>query len=118
MEMAIVAPLVIFMVFAIVQFGMWYHASQVANAAAQEGVTIARAVDGTSGDGHDRAERFLLAASPSLAQRSTITVDRNANTARVDVRSVAPSVIPGVRLAVHAQAESPIERFRSPQDQP
>ena len=41
-ELVIAMPALLLLIMSIIQFGLWYHASHVAKAAAQEGVRAAR----------------------------------------------------------------------------
>ncbi len=115
-EMAVLFPVTLLIVFAIIQFGVWYHASDVAAAAAQEGVRAARVEGGSAQAGADRADRVLDDNARSLISGRQVVPFRDANLARVEVRGTCIRVIPipGLALSVHAIAESPVERFRTP----
>jgi Flp pilus assembly protein TadG len=115
-DMVVLFPVTLLMVFAIVQFGVWYHASDVAKAAAQEGVRAARVDGGTAQSGADRATQVLDENARSIIGQRQVTPFRDNNVARVVVagRCVRILPIPGLALPVHAVAESPVERFRPP----
>ena len=115
-EMVVVFPVTLLMVFAIVQFGVWYHASDIAKAAAQEGVRAARIEGGTAQAGADRADQVLDENARSLIGDRQVVPFRDANIARVEVtgRCVRVVPIPGLALPVRGVAESPVERFRAP----
>jgi len=115
-EMAIIFPVTLFIVFAIVQFGVWYHASDVAKAAAQEGVAAARVEGGTAKAGVDRAQRVLDDNARGLIVGPRVLPLRDETVARVEVSGTCIRIvpIPGLSLPVHAVAESPVERFRAP----
>lgn len=108
-----VPVLLLLLIMTVIQFGLWYHASHTAEAAAQEGARAARVEGGTAADGQDRAERFMHDAAPTLVNDVRVDVIRDAEVARVEVRGSVRAIVPGLHLAVHAEAESPVERFRA-----
>lgn len=110
-ELVVVTPVLLLLIGFILQFALWYHASHVAEAAAQEGVRAARAFGGSAEAGQARAEHFLAETGPNVVQAPEVSVSRDPRSARVEVRGHAPSVVPGLRLEVTAAAESPTERF-------
>jgi len=110
-ETVLVTPVLLLLIALVVQFALWYHASHVAEAAAQEGARGARAFGGSAAAGQERAEHFLAETGPTIVVDPEVTATRDAGTARVEVRGHAPSVVPGMRWAVAASAESPTERF-------
>ena len=112
-EMVLVTPVLLLLIAFVIQFALWYHASHVANAAAQEGVRAARAYGGTAQAGKERAERFLAETGPTIVLTPDVTVTRDPQHARVEVHGHAPGVVPGVRLSVDAVADSPTERLTS-----
>jgi hypothetical protein len=115
-EMAVLFPVTLLMVFAIIQFGVWYHASDVAKAAAQEGVRAARVEGGHASDGAARADRVLDDNARTLIAGRQVVPFRDNDVARVEVWGTCLRVvpIPGLSLSIHAVAESPVERFRAP----
>jgi hypothetical protein len=115
-EMAILFPVTLLIVFGIVQFGVWYHASDVARAAAQEGVRAARIEGGSAQAGADRATQVLDENAGSLIVDRRVEPSRDADVARVEVtgRCVRIVPIPFLQLPIRAVAESPVERFRPP----
>jgi Flp pilus assembly protein TadG len=117
-EAVIVFPVFLLIIIAIIQFGLWYHASAVAKAAVTEGVRAARAEGATADDGRVVTEAFLAQLGPSVVQNVTLQVNRDTDTARIELRATAKNVLPGLDLPIHALAESPVERFRSAAEGP
>ncbi len=111
-ETVLVTPVLLFLVMLIFQFGLWYHAEHIAQAAAREGVRSARFEDGTEEDGQRRAKDFLVRAGASLIGDPVVTAHRDDETAVVEVRGRSVAVVPGLRFAVRARSESPVERYR------
>ena len=114
-ELVIVTPVLLLLIMMIIQFGIWYHASHVAQAAAQEGVRTVRVEAGTASAGKLRAERFVASAAPTLLVDVNVAATRTATTARVDVNATVRSIVPGLSLPVHAHAESTLESFKADQ---
>lgn len=112
-EAVIVFPVLLLLIMSVVQFGLWYHAANVAKAAVAEGVRMARAEGATGADGAAATNAFLAQAGPTIVENVQLSASRDANVARVELRATAARVIPGLPLQIHALAESPVERFRA-----
>jgi Flp pilus assembly protein TadG len=107
----LVMPAVVLVIMTVAQAVVYYHASHLATAAAQEGVRAAQSRHATEADGQAHAEDFLAQAGPSLVLGPTVDVTRTADTARVEVRATAARLVPGLSLDIHAVASGPVERF-------
>jgi Flp pilus assembly protein TadG len=112
-EAVLITPVLLFLIMIVIQFGLWYHASHVAEAAAQEGTSAARVEGATAQDGRDRAQQFMAGAAPALVSGVTVTATRDGNVTRVEVDGTVGSLVPGLRFHVHGEAQSPVERFRA-----
>lgn len=112
-ETVIVVPVLLLLIMVVVQFGLWYHAEHVVQAAAQEGVRAARALDGTPADGKERARRFLAVTAASLIKEPAVQATRDDRQAAVEVTGRAVAVIPGLHLGVHGRAVSATEIFQA-----
>lgn len=108
-QVAILFPVVLFWLMLIVQYGLWWHAKQVANAAAAEAVDATTVSTGTIHDGEHAAASYL-SQSGNLSN-VTITVTRTPATAIVEVRGDAPRLVPGFEWPVTARGTAPVERF-------
>ena len=108
-QLAVLMPALIFWVMLTVQYGLWFHARQVAGAAAAEAVDAAQVPDGTA-DGGDRAARSFLAQSGNLDD-IRVAVNRTTESVSVEITGQAPQLVPGISWSVTATAESPVERF-------
>ena len=113
-ELVVATPLLLLLVLLVVQFALWQHAGHVAGAAAQEGARAARLDGGSARAGRATAERFLDRLGRSVVTDPEVTVDTDAEQARVEIHGYATAVIPGLRLPVRAASQGPVERFRSP----
>nr|WP_219824175.1 TadE/TadG family type IV pilus assembly protein [Actinokineospora auranticolor] len=110
-ELVIATPLLLLMLLAIVQFALWSHATHVAQAAASQGLAVARAQNGTAAAGAASARQLLdqLAAGP--LDNTVVAADRGPVSASVRVTGTATVVVPFLSLPVHAEATGPVERL-------
>lgn len=110
-EVAIVMPIVLVLIMLIFQVGLFWHAKQSADVAAEEAVEAAQLADATEQDGVAGAEAILDQAGNLRDAR--ISVDRNAatGTVTVTVSGAAPAIVPFGSWRVEAQAQGSIERF-------
>ena len=102
-------PVLIALVLVPFQVALWWHARQVADAAATEAVDAAQVVDATEADGV-RAAEWLLDAAGNLVDPQ-VTISRTAETVTVQVTGRAPRLLPGLDWDVTAVSSGPIERF-------
>lgn len=110
-ELVVATPLLLLMLMAMVQFALWSHATHIAQAAASQGLAAARAQGGSAAAGASSAQAMLDQLARGPLSGTSISADRTATTASVRIRGTASSVIPFLRLPVHAEAAGPIERF-------
>ena len=108
-QVAILFPVVLFWTMLIVQYGLWWHAKQVANAAAAEAVDAAQVSTGSARDGEDAAASYL--AQSGNLDNITVTVSREPTVVTVEVRGEAPQLVPGFAWSVTARSTAPVERF-------
>lgn len=110
-ELVIATPLLLLMLLAIVQFGLWSHATHIAQAAASQGLAAERAQGGTATAGAASAQQMLDQLARGPLTGTSINADRTATSASVRISGTATSVIPFLSLPVHAEAVGPVERF-------
>ena len=91
------------------QFGLYLHAAQIVEAAAQEAVEAAQVERGSPADGR-AAAHMLLHDLPAL-RAADVTVSRTATVATARVSGRAQQLVPGLDLRVDADAQGPVERF-------
>ena len=112
LEAVLVFPVLLLLLMLIIQFALWYHASDLANAAAQDGARAARVEGATAADGATRANQLLDQTGRSILQGRHVSVQRGPDITRVDVRGSCIQLVPFLRLPVHVVVESTTERFR------
>lgn len=111
-EAVLVTPVLLFLVMLVIQFGLWFHAQHVAQAAAEEGARAARSASGSASAGQERSEAFLDQAGPTIITDRVVTASRTADIVTVQVHGRSVNVVPGIALSINATATSPVERFR------
>jgi Flp pilus assembly protein TadG len=108
-ELVIAFPVVLLIILLALQLGMYLHAAQIAEAAAQEAVEAAQR-EGALASAGQSAARSLLAQLGAL-RRPDVHVERTTTTVTAHVNGHAQQVIPGFVLQISAAAEGPVERF-------
>jgi Flp pilus assembly protein TadG len=114
-EIAVLAPALLLIVFSIVQVGLWSYARSLALGAAQEGVAVGRAYGASAEAGRVRAGQFLATSAGDSLIGGSVTAREAAGVLRIEVAGRALSVLPGVPgLPVRQSAEGPLERYTRP----
>lgn len=108
-EMVIIFPLLLTMLFAVVQTGLWFHNRNIAMTAAQEGARAAAAYESTSEAGRSTAAAFATSAG---GQHPTVAVARTSTLITVTVSLDSFALLPGlIPLEVEQSATMPLERI-------
>jgi Flp pilus assembly protein TadG len=116
-EFVFLTPVLFFMIFATVQYGMYFFADHVAQAAAQAGARKARdEADadpaGWSGKATSTAQDYIHQLGPNLLVRTDVQATRtDAVTVQVRVTGSVPAIFPGMKFKVKETSQGPIERF-------
>ena len=111
-ELVLLTPVLIALIFTVVQAALVWNAQHAAVAAAQQGARIAR-TDTAGDDAHVRAATaaYLHSLGASLVDAPTVTVRRSGGWATVTVTAHAVSILPGATLTVHGTSRGPVETF-------
>jgi Flp pilus assembly protein TadG len=119
-EMAILFPVLLILLMTIVQAGMWWHARNLALAAAEAGVQVARTTTGTSQSAQSAAVSYLERAGGSATTDATVQAEVTAELARVQVSATASRVlpVPGLEMRVSQTAQARREAFTTPGGSP
>jgi Flp pilus assembly protein TadG len=116
-EFVFLTPVLFFMIFATVQFALYFFADHVAQAAAQAGARKARAQadadpGGWQGEAKSTADSYIQQLGPQLLVGPDVqTVQPEQFTVGVRVRASVPTVFPGMHFTVDALSQGPVERF-------
>jgi Flp pilus assembly protein TadG len=115
LEMVIAFPVAMLAVLLTINAALWYHARNIALAAAQEGVRTARAYGANPGQATTTAMAFAKTTGDGfLLGPSADTTGSTATVVVVRVRGQAVSLIPGLHLGINQVAHGPVERFTVP----
>jgi Flp pilus assembly protein TadG len=119
-ELAVLMPVILAAALLIVQVALWFHARQVAEAAAREGARVARSAPIDSGDwpaaATAKATDIVRAIGPRLLGDATATTSEKEPDERfVTVTGNAVQVVPllpSLTFTISATAGGPVECFR------
>lgn len=117
-ELALLAPMLLIMIWLVVQFALWFQSRSVALAAAQAGARQARDEAGVPGlnwqnAGVTRARGYYDSLGTKILGGIRVTAIGNpATNVGVQVRGTVSSIIPGLTLTITESAEGPVECFR------
>jgi len=113
-EVAVLFPAFLVLLFAGVQGAEWYHARSVCLAAADAGVQAARSAGVGPAEGKAAAVAFLArVGGGSVSDVTVSTAGSTTTVVRVRVTGTAPRVlpIPGLAMRITQSAEAPREVF-------
>jgi Flp pilus assembly protein TadG len=116
-EFVILTPVLFFLIFATVQFALYFFADHVAQAAAQAGAREARATADAQpgawrGEAREVVDSYIRQLGPQLVLSPRVTMlQPEQNTVGVEITARVPAVFPGLDLTVHARSAGPVERF-------
>jgi Flp pilus assembly protein TadG len=108
-ELVIATPLLLLLIMGIVQFALWEHATHVAEAVAQQGLSVGRLQGSSAAAGKAEAQTVFDQLGRGVLISSDITASRNATNTTVVVTGHAESVIGLFSLPVRAVASGPTE---------
>jgi Flp pilus assembly protein TadG len=119
-EYAVLFPLLLVLLLAGVQTALWWHARNIALAAAQAGVNAGRPPDADPATAASAATSFADRAGGGVTDIAVTTAGTTAATVRVQVSLTAPRILPlpGLKLRVTQTAEGGRERFTTPGSPP
>ncbi|WP_067454201.1 TadE/TadG family type IV pilus assembly protein [Actinomadura macra] len=115
MEWALLTPILIFVMLAVVQFAMVYHARHVALAAAQSGARVARTQPvgtGWQDQAAAKATNDVRKVGPNLLGGLQVRTGEADDERWVEVSGEAVRVIPFMTFHVSQRSRGPIECFR------
>ncbi|MFJ2031541.1 TadE/TadG family type IV pilus assembly protein [Streptosporangium sp. NPDC087985] len=115
-ELAMIMPVVLAVILLVVQFALWFHGRQVADAAAREGARLARIdTDSWESDARERADAVLKAVGPKLLDGATVTAWEEGGRRGVEITATAVQVVPllpSTTFTITSRFGGPIECFR------
>lgn len=112
-ELVLLTPVLIALVFAVIQAALLWHAHHVVLAAAQQGDRLARsATRFDPGEIRAATVAYLRSLGADLVENPTVTVTRDGGWVTVSVTGRAASPLPGAALLVRGTSRGPVESFR------
>jgi Flp pilus assembly protein TadG len=110
LELAILAPAVMMLLFTIVQAGFYFYARDVAVTAAQQGVETARVHGAALGEGEAQTWDLLHRTGGSITG-SAVTGSQTAATVTITVSGTVTTWIPGLTFHLSQTATAAKERL-------
>ena len=104
-------PVVVILTMLVIQYVMLWHARNIAEAAAQNGLRVARGYQATGAQGQASASEYLRNVAGQMLGHPRVTADRGATTVVVSVHATVVSVIPFESFSVTETATGPVEKF-------
>jgi Flp pilus assembly protein TadG len=117
-QVVLTAPALLFLLMLVVQFGLLFHARNVAEQAAQEGAAAARRFDGTQAEAREQALQLLANVGEGTLKNRAVTATRTGDNATVTVTGTVVAVVPGFSLQVSESASGPVEKYVPPVEDP
>jgi Flp pilus assembly protein TadG len=121
LELSIVTPALLLLIFAMLQFGLWFYGRNVALQAAREGASTLRLArfDDPSFDPDaeiDRVEAAVLRYAEQVGQEALLDPTAEAEyvgeeRVRVTVEGRAVRLVPGLTLRIRRTVSAELERF-------
>jgi Flp pilus assembly protein TadG len=106
-------PMVLMLIFAMVQGMLYFHAQNTAQSVANGAVQATRVEGGSVESGYAEAAARLVRGGDAFASVDVL-VTRGEEMATATVTGLAPSLVPGFRgLRIEQSATGPVERFTS-----
>ena len=115
MELAFYTPILFLVIFMTIQFGLGWHANQVAAASAREAARVARVGGGTAAAqaaGEARGYQVASAVGSRVLFDVNVQVDIVGGNVRATVSGDPLGVVDNLTPRVSKTVEGPIEQFR------
>ncbi|MDA8356557.1 MAG: pilus assembly protein [Actinomycetota bacterium] len=113
-ELVIATPLLLLLIMGVIQFALWEHAVHVADAVAQQGVSVGRLQGEPAEAGETEARSVLDQLGPSVLTGTTITATKTTEMTTVTVTGHAESILGVFSLPVSATASGASESYTYP----
>jgi Flp pilus assembly protein TadG len=112
LEAVVVIPAVVIMTMLVIQYVMLWHARNVAEAAAQNALRIARGYQSTAVAGQTSATQYLRDVAGNLLHcHNCVHVERTATAVTVTIHATVSSVVPFGSYTVTESASGPVEKY-------
>jgi Flp pilus assembly protein TadG len=121
-ELVLLAPMLLALIWLVIQYALYYQGRQVALAAAQIGARVARQDAGTVPGWQAIAEHAAQSYYAGLGTRvlggavTAVAAPAGVSQVKVTVTGQAASIMFGLTLTIHETTGGPIECFRPDRD--
>lgn len=109
-QAAMIFPVILAVIFTIIQGALVYHAGNIADASAGAACNEARLYESTNADGYAAGYETAHQSGSSL-HNTQISITRTGDDVTATVTGNAPSLIPGLPLHVSRTVTGPIEEW-------
>lgn len=113
-ELVIATPLLLLLIMGVIQFALWEHATHVADAAAQQALSVGRLQGESAAAGQAEGQAVLTQVGSGVLTASQVTATKTATITTVVVTGRAASIIGLFALPVRAVASGPSEALTAP----
>jgi Flp pilus assembly protein TadG len=113
-ELVIATPLLLLLIMGVIQFALWQHATHVAQAAAQQALSVGRLQGETPAAGEAQGDAVLAQVGAGVLTDPMVTATKTAAVTTVVVTGRATSVVGLFSLPVRAVASGPSEVLTAP----
>ena len=113
-ELVIATPLLLLLVMGVIQFALWQHAAHVAEAAAQQALSVGRLQGESAAAGQAEGQAVLAQVGTGVLVDPQLTATKTAATTTVVVTGRAVSIVGLFTLPVRAVASGPSETLTTP----
>jgi Flp pilus assembly protein TadG len=112
-EALFTVPVMVLVIWAAVQVGLWWYGRQLAETSAQEAARAARAYAATAAAGQAEGYSYLgkVDGTGTALHNPSIRVTRGAQTVTVTVKGEIVSLVPWVSPTVTITVTSPVETY-------
>lgn len=111
LEATIVLPVVFALLMFVVQWAIVWHARNVAEAAAREGLRTTESYTATADDGRADTLHYLAQVAPHALPDPQVTVTRTTGTATVHVHAPVMTLVPFGHFTVDETVTGPVETY-------
>jgi Flp pilus assembly protein TadG len=112
LEFVIVAGVLLILIFTVISYAIYFHASNVVQGAARSGARAGAASGAGPGAGGAAANNYLDAVAPALVQGRRVSASGTPNAVTVTVDGTALTPVLGISFSVHATSTQIVEKFR------
>lgn len=109
LEFLVLSPILLIVLCAAIQMGMWYLADSAAATAARKGAETGSSYQSTPADGATRAENWLAGIS-IVRNRHVSTAGSTGQTVRVTVDAEVMNFLPFLDFSISRSAEDVVEQ--------